>query len=297
MWNQPTRRPSRRGPATPTTACRKPEQCWPRARFCPCSFPRSRSNLQHRPDGHPGRADSATAVPARLAERGSRRHTRSPGEAGGGRSDLCHDNDESDPVNRRTRVGDNPVEVSTEFPACECGPFELVGGRVPPRNEQLPTDLQERKPQLGDDRKGSERSRRCGIKRLAARTTAIVLEPRVNNREVGEVKLGGGGGDPVQAAALRVNQGEGRRRVRDGQRQARQSGTRSEVHPAFAWLGSTDRCQAKRVVEVPLPEPFELPRTEEPGADRLRVGPFQSLRIARGQGAPLGCRLVGQCFT
>ncbi len=37
---------------------------------------------------------------ASLAERSSRRHARSPGEAGGGRSDLCHDNDETDPVNR-----------------------------------------------------------------------------------------------------------------------------------------------------------------------------------------------------
>jgi len=37
---------------------------------------------------------------APLTERGSCRHSRPPGEARGGRSDLCHDNDEADLVNR-----------------------------------------------------------------------------------------------------------------------------------------------------------------------------------------------------
>jgi len=37
---------------------------------------------------------------APLTERGSCRHSRPPGEARGGRSDLCHDNDEPALVNR-----------------------------------------------------------------------------------------------------------------------------------------------------------------------------------------------------
>jgi hypothetical protein len=64
--------------------------------------PRPRSNLQHHPDGlrRPSQWRQAVRCPASLAERSSRRHTRSPGEAGGGHSDLCHDNDEPDAVNR-----------------------------------------------------------------------------------------------------------------------------------------------------------------------------------------------------
>lgn len=67
------------------------------------SLPRPRSNLQHHPDGlrRPSLQWRQTVSSvASLAERSSRRHTRPPGEAGGGRSDLCHDNDEPDAVNR-----------------------------------------------------------------------------------------------------------------------------------------------------------------------------------------------------
>jgi hypothetical protein len=53
-WSrQPVPGRYRRSTATPTTACRKPEQCRPTTRYCPCLLPRSRSNLQHHPDGSP----------------------------------------------------------------------------------------------------------------------------------------------------------------------------------------------------------------------------------------------------
>jgi hypothetical protein len=41
------------GPAAPTTECRKPGQHRSSTRYRPRSFPRSRSNLQHRPDDTP----------------------------------------------------------------------------------------------------------------------------------------------------------------------------------------------------------------------------------------------------
>ena len=40
-----------RAPATPASACRKLKQHRSTTRHRPCLFPRSRSNLQHRPDG------------------------------------------------------------------------------------------------------------------------------------------------------------------------------------------------------------------------------------------------------
>jgi hypothetical protein len=100
---------------------------------------------------------------AQLAERSPRRHTRSPGEAGGGRSDLCHDNDEPDPVNRRARVGDNSFDPPTELLACGRGLVELVILWLPPGYEQLPSHLEERKTEFGDNGEGRERSRRCDI--------------------------------------------------------------------------------------------------------------------------------------
>lgn len=86
-----------------------------------------------------------TRVVAQLAEWSSRRHTRSPGEAGGGRSDLCHDNDEPDPVNRRRRVGDNFVEPPTELPAGPGSLRELLGTGLPSRHEQLSAGPEQRK--------------------------------------------------------------------------------------------------------------------------------------------------------
>ena len=48
---QPVPGRCRRSTATPATACRKPKPHRSTTRCRPCLFPRSRSNLQHRPDG------------------------------------------------------------------------------------------------------------------------------------------------------------------------------------------------------------------------------------------------------
>jgi hypothetical protein len=114
-------------------------------RVPPLLVPRSRSNLQHRPDGTPFVLGSAPAVLAQLAQWTSRRHTRSPGEAGGGRSDLCHDNDETDPVNRRAGVGDNSIEPPADLIAGHSDLFQFIGIWLTSRDEQLTADLQERK--------------------------------------------------------------------------------------------------------------------------------------------------------
>ena len=50
-WYQPLPGQYRRSTAPPATACRKLKQHRSTTRHRPCLFPRSRSNLQHRPDG------------------------------------------------------------------------------------------------------------------------------------------------------------------------------------------------------------------------------------------------------
>jgi hypothetical protein len=100
---------------------------------------------------------------APLAERSSRRYARSPGEAGGGRSDLCHDNDEPDPVNRRARVGDNVVDPASKFLAGRQGLLELVGVRPSTGDEQPSADRKQRQTQLGDHRELAERPGRRHI--------------------------------------------------------------------------------------------------------------------------------------
>ena len=141
---QPVRGPSRRPTATPTTDCRKPRQRRSPTGCRPCSSPRSRCNLQHRPDGTPVDVRSRLALGGAplLAERCSRRHTRSPGEAGGGRSDLCHDNDEPDPVNRRGRVGDNVDDPAAELTGGTSSLLKLHGTRLPPRDQEPPSQPQ-----------------------------------------------------------------------------------------------------------------------------------------------------------
>jgi hypothetical protein len=243
--------------AAPTTECRKLSWRRPSTRHRPRSFPRSRSNLQHRPDGTPVGPLVALALRrAPLAEWSSRRYTRSPGEAGGGRSDLCHDNDEPDPVNRRARIGDNSVDPTTELCASGRSLLEFVAAGSPSGNEQLAADLQEWKPELRNDREWSERPRGRHIEGLPARSSAVVLEARMHHRDVGKAQLGRGGGNPVQPAALCVNQGEGRCSMGNGQRQARQPCARSEVGPALSWVRSSNCRQAKGVIQVPLPEPL-----------------------------------------
>jgi hypothetical protein len=159
-----------------------------------------------------------------LAEWVSRRYTRSPGEAGGGRSDLCHDNDEPDPVNLRGRIGDNAVDPTTELCACGSGPLELIAGWVPSWNEELPADPQEWKPELSDHWKCSKCPRSCHVEGLPGGSLAVVLEARMHNFDVGEGKFGGGCCHPIKPAALRIDQGERRCSVDDGQRKTGQSG-------------------------------------------------------------------------
>jgi hypothetical protein len=246
--------------------------------------PRYRSNLQHRPDGNPDRRSWQLTLPiALLAERSSRRHARSPGEAGGGRSDLCHDNDETDPVNWRTRVGDNVVDPATELRAGDRGSLQLTGSRLPSGDEKLPSDSYQRKSQLGDHREGPERPRRRHMEGFAGRTPAVILEPGVDHQNVGEVKPRGGRFNPVQSTPLRIDQGERGGSMRDGQRKARKSSSRAEVGPALPRLWPADCRQPKRIVKMPLPEPRLLPRAQESELDSLGVGLLKKLGVGRGQ--------------
>ena len=172
---------------------------------------------------------------ALLTERSSRRHTRSPGEAGGGRSDLCHDNDETDPVNRRARVGDNLVDPTTELLGGERRLLELRRIELPSRNEELAADREQGKSKFGDDGEWAERPRRCDIERRSRWTSGIVLESRVDHRDVGEAEGLGSRLHPVQATSLGVDHGEGCCPMGNCQRQAWQPGTRPEVGPALSW--------------------------------------------------------------
>jgi hypothetical protein len=89
----------------------------------------------------------------------------------------------------------------------------------------LSTDPEEWKPKLGDDGKRPKCSRGCHVEGLASGPLAVVLEARMDNLDVAEVELGGGCLDPIQPAALGIDQGEGRRSMGDGQREAWQPGT------------------------------------------------------------------------
>ena len=155
-------------------------------RVPPLLVPRSRSNLQHRPDGTRSTLGSATAVFAQLAQWTSRRHTRSPGEAGGGRSDLCHHNDETDSVNRRAGIGDNSIEPPAHLITGHSDLFQFSTVWLTSRDEQLTADLQEWKSQFGDDGEGAKRPRGCHIERFSCRPAAVVLESRMHHRQVGE---------------------------------------------------------------------------------------------------------------
>jgi hypothetical protein len=127
---------------------------------------------------------------------------------------------------------------------------------------------------------------------------AVVLEARVDDGQVGEAELIGGGCDPVQAASLRVDEREGRRSVGDRQRQTGQTGARSQVCPTLSRLRVPDRREAEGVVEMALPEPSQLSRPQEPEADRRCIGPLQGLGVACAYPRmPFGGVAVGQCFT
>jgi hypothetical protein len=225
---------------------------------------------------------------APLAEWSSRRYTRSPGEAGGGRSDLCHDNDEPDPVNRRGRIGDNPVDPTTELFASARGLREFIASWLASRDEELSTDLQEWKPEFGDNGEWSKCSGSCHIKGLAGKSSAVVLEPRMYHLQVDQVELAGRCRHPIQPTALCINQGEHRRPMRNGQREAGQSRARTQVGPMLPWLRLSNLCQAEGVVQVALPEPLLLPWTQKPEPDGLGIRLFEDFSFSRGEGqAPL----------
>jgi len=176
----------RRSTATPTTACRKLEQRRSTTGYRPCLFLDPAATYNTILTAPRSILRSATAVLAQLAQGTSRRHTRSPGEAGGGRSDLCHDNDETDSVNRRAGIGDNSIEPPAHLITGHSYLFQFIGVWLTSRDEQLTADLQERKSQLGDDGEGAKRPSRCHIERFACRPAAVVLEPCMDHRQVGE---------------------------------------------------------------------------------------------------------------
>jgi len=168
-----------------------------------------------------------------MAERSSRRHTRSPGEAGGGRSDLCHDNDEPDPVNRRTGVGDNFNDLTAKELAGAAGLRELGSGRLSSGNEQRTADFQQRKAELCNDWQRPQGPRRRHIEGRPGRSMSIVLEALVNDGHVGELKLRRSGLDPVQPSPLRIDEGERGRPVGNCERESGKSGTGPEIGPAL----------------------------------------------------------------
>jgi hypothetical protein len=158
------------------------------------------------------------------AEWSSRRYTRSPGEAGGGRSDLCHDNDEPDPVNRRGRIGDNAVDPTTELFAGDSSLLEFIAARLSSGNEELPSDPQEGEPEFGDNGKRSECPCSRHIEGLPGGPSGVVLKARMHHLDVGEMEFRGGCRDPVKPTTLRIDQREHRCSMDDGERQAGQSG-------------------------------------------------------------------------
>jgi hypothetical protein len=101
--------------------------------------------------------------------------------------------------------------------------LEFVAGWLASRDQELPADLQERKPKLGDNRQRSKCSGSCHIEGLSGRSSAVVLEPRMDHLQVDQVELGSRCCHPIQPTPLRINQGEGRRSMREGQREAGQS--------------------------------------------------------------------------
>jgi hypothetical protein len=267
--------------ATPTTECRKPGRHRPSTGFRLRSFPRSRSNLQHHPDDTPVDLCALALGRAPLAEWSSRRYTRSPGKAGGGRSDLCHHNDEPDSVNRRGRIGENSVDPTAELSTGGRGLLEFVAAWSPSGNEQLPSDLEEWKPELGDDGQGAKCPGCRHVEGLAGRPPPVVLEARMDNRDVGKTQPGHGSRDPVHSAALCVDQGEGRCTIGNSQRQARQTCARSKVGPVLLWLRSSNCRQAESIIQVPLPEPLLFSRPQEPEPDRIGVDLLQGRCISR----------------
>lgn len=81
----------------------------------------------------------------------------------------------------------------------------------------MPAHSYERKPELGYNRKRPKRPCGCHIEEFPSRPLAVVLEPGVDHLDVGEAQLGCGCLDPVQSTPLRIDQGEGRGSIRDGQ--------------------------------------------------------------------------------
>ena len=162
---------------------------------------------------------------ALLTERSSRRHARSPGEAGGGRSDLCHDNDETDPVNRRGRIWDNLIDSTAELLAGDRCLVEFARIWLPSRNEELPADPEQGKSEFSDNGKWPKCSRRCDIERSSCRTPAIVLEALVDHSDIVEVERASSLLQPVQATSLGINHGERCRSVSECQRKSGEPGT------------------------------------------------------------------------
>ena len=105
----------------------------------------------------------------------------------------------------------------------------------------------------------------------------------MHHLDVGKAELGSGCRHPVQPAALRIDQCEGRCSIGDGQGEAGQPRARSKVGPVLRWLRSSNGRQAEGVIQVPLPDPLLFPWAKEPEPDRIGVCPFQNFLVPRGQ--------------
>jgi hypothetical protein len=84
----------------------------------------------------------------------------------------------------------------------------------------LSADPQERKPQLGNNGEWSKCSRSRYVEGLPGWPLAVILETRMYHLDVGEVEFGGGRRHPIKPATVRIDQGERRPSMGDGQWEA-----------------------------------------------------------------------------
>ena len=182
-------------------------------RYRPCLSPRSRSNLQHHPDGTPVDAGSARVS---LTERSSRRHARSPGEAGEVAAIFAMIT-----TNPTRSIGElglgtmssmRPPSCSQATAACSSS----SGDGCPRGMRSCPPTWTRGSPSSATTGR-AERPCRCHIERLPGLAVPIVLEASVYGRDVVEAQRIGRRHDPVRSTSLRVDHGEACCPVGDGQ--------------------------------------------------------------------------------
>jgi hypothetical protein len=149
--------------------------------------------------------------------------------------------------------------------------FQFLVAGLTSRDEQRAPHLQDWQTQFGNHWEWAQGAGGCNVESLPSGTPTEILEARMHDAHVPQVKPCRRRCNPIHATLLGIYKRELDLRKCHGERQPREAGPGTEIDPSLMGLGWSNRRKTERVVDVALTQACALMRTKEPPPDRFEI--------------------------